>query len=416
MKAEIITIGDEILIGQTVDTNSAFIGKELNAIGLSVNRITSISDTEQAIIQAISEAQLRVDLIILTGGLGPTKDDITKHTLCKYFNTELVVYPEVEQYVRDIFERRNRPILEVNLKQAELPLDCTVISNRIGTASGMWFERAGKVVVSLPGVPYEMKHLMHNGVLSKIQSTFKTPAVLHKTIMTTGAGESFLADKIQDWEKSLDQEDIHIAYLPSSGIVKIRLSIISEDRENAQERIDRKVMELLQIIPNYVYGFDDLPLEKAVGELLLKHQATISTAESCTGGYIAHLITSIAGSSAYFLGSVLSYANEVKSQELGVPMSTIEQHGAVSKQVVEQMAIGVRNKMKTSFSVATSGVAGPDGGSEEKPVGFVWIAVAFENGVVSKSFNFENDRGRNIQRASIAALNMLRLAINKELL
>ncbi len=415
MKAEIITIGDEILIGQTVDTNSAFIGKELNALGVSINRITSISDTEEAITQAISEAQVRVDLIILTGGLGPTKDDITKHTLCNYFNTELVVYPEVEQYVRDIFERRNRPILEVNLKQAELPLDCTVIVNTIGTASGMWFERSGKVVVSLPGVPYEMKHLMHNGVLSKIKSTFETPTVLHKTIMTTGAGESFLADKIKDWEESLVKEDIHIAYLPSSGIVKIRLSIISEDRENAQERIDRKVMELLQIIPSYIYGFDDLQLEKAVGELLLKHQGTIATAESCTGGYIAHLITSIAGSSAYFLGSVLSYANEIKSQELGVPMSTIEQHGAVSQQVVEQMAIGVRNKMKTSFSVATSGVAGPDGGSEEKPVGFVWIAVASENGVVSKSFNFENDRGRNIKRASIAALNMLRLVINKEL-
>lgn len=416
MKAEIITIGDEILIGQTVDTNSAFMAKELNSIGVSINRITSISDTEEAIIQSISESQARVDLIIVTGGLGPTKDDVTKRTLCKYYNTELVVYPEIEQYVRDIFERRNRPILDVNLKQAELPLDCTIIPNKIGTASGMWFERAGKVLVSLPGVPYEMKHLMHNGVLSKIQSTFKTSTVLHKTIMTTGAGESFLAAKIEDWEDSLEAEDIHFAYLPSSGIVKIRLSIISDNREVAQERIDRKVMELLQIIPNYIYGFDDLPLEKAVGELLLKHNLTVSTAESCTGGYIAHLITSISGSSAYFLGSVLSYANEIKSQELGVSMEVIKRHGAVSQEVVEQMAIGVRRKMKTSFSVATSGVAGPDGGSEEKPVGFVWIAVAYEGGVLSKSFNFENDRGRNIKRASIAALNMLRLVVNKEML
>lgn len=415
MKAEIITIGDEILIGQTVDTNSAYMGKELNAIGVTVSRITSISDTREDIIQSITEAQARVDLVILTGGLGPTKDDITKFTLCEYFNTELIVYPEVEKYVRDIFEKRNRPILETNLKQAELPKDCDVIPNKIGTASGMWFERAGKVVVSMPGVPYEMKYLMQNGVLNKIRETFETPAVLHKTIMTTGAGESFLADKIVDWENSLTQEDIHIAYLPSSGVVKIRLSIVSENREEAQEKIDRKVMELLQLIPNYVYGFDDLPLEKAVGQILLENNLTISTAESCTGGFVAHMITSIAGSSAYFVGSVLSYANEIKKQELGVRNSDLENFGAVSAQVVEQMALEVRKKMKTDYSIATSGVAGPDGGSEEKPVGFVWIAVASKDGVVSKSFNFENDRGRNIQRASIAALNMLRLEINKEL-
>ena len=280
MKAEIITIGDEILIGQTVDTNSAYMGKELNLIGVSINRITSITDTKEDIVQAITEAQSRVDLIILTGGLGPTKDDITKVTLCEFFNTELVVYPEIEKYVRGIFEKRNRPILAVNLKQAELPEDCDIIPNKIGTASGMWFERAGKVVISMPGVPYEMKYLMQNGVLSKIQETFKTPTVLHKTIMTTGAGESFLADKIVDWEDSLIAEEIHIAYLPSSGIVKIRLSIISDNRKEAQEKIDRKVMELLQLIPNYVYGFDDLPLEKAVGNILLENKLTVATAES----------------------------------------------------------------------------------------------------------------------------------------
>jgi nicotinamide-nucleotide amidase len=413
MKAEIITIGDEILIGQTVDTNSAYMGKELNLIGVSINRITSITDTKEDIVQAITEAQSRVDLIILTGGLGPTKDDITKVTLCEFFNTELVVYPEIEKYVRGIFEKRNRPILAVNLKQAELPKDCDIIPNKIGTASGMWFERAGKVVISMPGVPYEMKYLMQNGVLSKIQETFKTPTVLHKTIMTTGAGESFLADKIVDWEDSLIAEEIHIAYLPSSGIVKIRLSIISDNRKEAQEKIDRKVMELLQLIPNYVYGFDDLPLEKAVGNILLENKLTVATAESCTGGFVAHLITSVAGSSAYYQGSVLSYANEIKQQELGVSNTDLEKFGAVSAQVVEQMAISVREKMKTDYSIATSGVAGPDGGSEEKPVGFVWIAVASKRGVVSKSFNFENDRGRNIQRASIAALNLLRLEINK---
>lgn len=413
MKAEIITIGDEILIGQTVDTNSAYMGKELNAIGVSISRITSISDTKEEIIQSITEAQARVDLVILTGGLGPTKDDITKFTLCEYFNTELIVYPEIEKYVREIFEKRNRPILDVNLKQAELPKDCVIIPNKIGTASGMWFERFGKVVVSMPGVPYEMKYLMQNGVLSKIQETFDTPTVLHKTVMTTGAGESFLADKIKDWEDSLGSEEIHIAYLPSSGIVKIRLTMVSENRAAAQEKIDRKVMELLQIIPNYIYGFDDLPLEKAVGDLLLENQLTVSTAESCTGGYLAHLITSIPGSSSYYFGSVLSYANEIKQQELGVQQSDLDSYGAVSQQVVEQMASAVRLKMNTDFGIATSGVAGPDGGSEEKPVGMVWIAVASKVGVIAKCFHFENDRGRNIQRASIAALNMLRLEINK---
>lgn len=413
MKAEIITIGDEILIGQTVDTNSAYMGKELNAIGVSISRITSISDTKEEIIQSITEAQARVDLVILTGGLGPTKDDITKFTLCEYFNTELIVYPEIEKYVREIFEKRNRPILDVNLKQAELPKDCVIIPNKIGTASGMWFERFGKVVVSMPGVPYEMKYLMQNGVLSKIQETFDTSTVLHKTVMTTGAGESFLADKIKDWEDSLGSEEIHIAYLPSSGIVKIRLTMVSENRSAAQEKIDRKVMELLQIIPNYIYGFDDLPLEKAVGDLLLENHLTVSTAESCTGGYLAHLITSIPGSSSYYFGSVLSYANEIKQQELGVQQSDLDSYGAVSQQVVEQMASAVRLKMNTDFGIATSGVAGPDGGSEEKPVGMVWIAVASKVGVIAKCFHFENDRGRNIQRASIAALNMLRLEINK---
>lgn len=413
MKAEIITIGDEILIGQTVDTNSAYMGKELNAIGVSISRITSISDTKEEIIQSITEAQARVDLVILTGGLGPTKDDITKFTLCEYFNTELIVYPEIEKYVREIFEKRNRPILDVNLKQAELPKDCVIIPNKIGTASGMWFERFGKVVVSMPGVPYEMKYLMQNGVLSKIQETFETPTVLHKTVMTTGAGESFLADKIRDWEDSLGSEEIHIAYLPSSGIVKIRLTMVSENRAAAQEKIDRKVMELLQIIPNYIYGFDDLPLEKAVGDLLLENQLTVSTAESCTGGYLAHLITSIPGSSSYYFGSILSYANEIKQQELGVQQSDLDSYGAVSQQVVEQMANAVRLKMNTDFGIATSGVAGPDGGSEDKPVGMVWIALASKVGVIAKCFHFENDRGRNIQRASIAALNMLRLEINK---
>lgn len=414
MTAEIITIGDEILIGQTIDTNSAYMAKALNLIGVSISRITSISDTKEEIIRAIQEAQSRTNLVIATGGLGPTRDDITKLTLTEYFNTELITYPEIRATIQEIFERRNLPILEVNLMQANLPKDCFIIPNKIGTASGMWFERNGKVVISMPGVPYEMEYLMQNGVLDKIKATFKTPSIIHKTVMTSGAGESFLADRIKDWENTLDQEDIHIAYLPSSGVVKIRLSIVSEDRENAQERIDRKVMELLQIIPEFVYGYDDEPLEKAIGNLLLSAGVTVGTAESCTGGFLAHLITSIPGSSSYYQGSVISYSNEVKINELGVKSIDLLKYGAVSQQTVEQMAKGVKKKLKVDYALSTSGVAGPDGGTDEKPVGTVWIALATPDGrVISKKLQLEKNRGRNIQRSAIAALNLLRLELTR---
>jgi nicotinamide-nucleotide amidase len=414
MKAEIITIGDEILIGQTIDTNSAYMGKALNQIGITINRITSISDSKEEIIGAIQEAQTRCDLVIATGGLGPTRDDITKITLTEYFNTELITYPEIRGFIKDIFERRGLPILEVNLIQADLPKDCVIIPNKIGTASGMWFERNGKVVVSLPGVPYEMEYLMQHGVLDKIQETFETPTVIHKTVMTVGVGESFLADRIKEWEDSLDEEEIHIAYLPSSGLVKIRLSIISEEKLVAQERIDRKIMELLQIIPELVYGYDDQPLEVAIGELLINAEATLGTAESCTGGYLSHMITSVSGSSAYYQGSVISYSNEVKIKELSVKPIDLLKHGAVSKEVVEQMAKGLQKRLKVDYALATSGVAGPDGGSEEKPVGTVWIALATPNGkIISKLLKLEKNRGRNIHRSSIAALNLLRLELTR---
>ncbi len=411
MKAEIITIGDEILIGQTIDSNSAYMGVELNKIGVSVSRITSISDTKEEIITALIEAQNRVDLVLITGGLGPTKDDITKHTLAEFFNTELIEYPEIKEFIVDLFSRRNRPILDVNLQQAFLPKECTIIRNMAGTASGMWFERNGKVVVSMPGVPYEMIYLMENGVLDGISNFFKTPAIIHKTIMTFGIGESFLAEKIKDWENSLDQEDIHIAYLPSLANVKIRLSIQSDNRAESQEKIDRKVMELLQIVPEYIYGYDDQKLEEAVGDILREHKKTLATAESCTGGYAAHLLTSISGSSDYFLGSVVAYSNEVKIESLGVKEASISKYGAVSKEVVEQMAIGIRKKMKSNFGIATSGVAGPNGGTKEKPVGTVWIAIADNDEVLSKCLQLGNHRERNIQMASFAVLNLLRLQL-----
>lgn len=411
MKAEIITIGDEILIGQTIDSNSAYMGKELNKIGVAINRITSVSDSREEIITALIEAQSRVDFVLITGGLGPTRDDITKIALTEFFNTELIEYPEIKDFIVNFFSKRNRPILDVNIQQAYLPKDCTIIRNMAGTASGMWFERNGKVVVSMPGVPYEMKYIMENGVLAGVSNFFKTPSIIHKTIMTFGIGESFLAEKIKDWENSLDQENIHIAYLPSLANVKIRLSIQSDNGADSQEKIDRKVMELLQIVPEYIYGYDDELLEAAVGNILRERKKTVTAAESCTGGYVSHLLTSISGSSDYFLGAVIAYTNTIKMKELNVKEESLKLQGAVSQEVIEQMAQGVRLNLNSDYGIATSGIAGPNGGTDKKPVGMVWIAVADKNGVKSKCLQLSNHRERNIQMASYAVLNLLRLHI-----
>ncbi len=415
MNAEIITIGDEILIGQTIDTNSAWLGKELNQVGISIKQITSIKDSRNEILEALKSASTKADLILITGGLGPTQDDITKSVLCDYFDTELEVNDEVLKTIQDYFKQRGRDMLESNNLQASLPKSCTVLPNALGTASGMWFEKEGKVYVSMPGVPYEMKGLMTNEVFPRLKEKFDFPSIIHRTIMTEGIGESFMVELIKEWEASLEDEEIKVAYLPSPGIVKIRLSIFGNDFDSMHERINRKVSELEKLIPNFIYGENDQTLEHAVGDLLIAEKATISTAESCTGGNIAHLLTSISGSSAYFLGSIVSYANEVKVSELGVSESDINNYGAVSRQVVEQMAVGVLNKMKTTYALATSGVAGPDGGTEDKPVGTVWIAVANKGGVYSKKFLFEKNRARNIRRASYAALSLLKRKINGQL-
>ena len=415
MNAEIITIGDEILIGQTIDTNSAWMGKELNAIGISIKQISSIKDTREDILNALTLAATRADLILITGGLGPTQDDITKEVLCEYFDTKLIVNQKVLADIQEFFISRGRQMLAVNDLQASLPESCTILPNKLGTASGMWFEKDGKTYVSMPGVPYEMKGLMTAEVIPKLKKEFDLPTIFHRTIMTEGIGESFLVEIIKDWESSLIQEGIKIAYLPSPGIVKIRLSAIDENFAELESKIDRKVNELKALVPSYIFGENDISLEAAVGELLKARKLTISTAESCTGGKIAQLLTSIAGSSNYFLGSVISYTNEIKAQELGVLNSDLTQFGAVSKPVVEQMAKGVREKMKTDFALATSGIAGPEGGSEEKPVGTVWIALAFEGGVYSKKFMFEQNRTRNIKRASYAALSLLKRKILNQL-
>lgn len=413
MEAEIITIGDEILIGQTIDTNSAWMGKVLNAIGIKINQITSIQDEKASILQALKKAeQSAAKLVLMTGGLGPTKDDITKHVLCDYFNTSLVRNEEVLHRIQSYFKERNREILESNNQQADLPEACTILLNDVGTASGMWFEKGSTIFVSMPGVPYEMKHLMQERVIPKVQQRFQLPALFHKTIMTEGIGESFLVEMIKEWEDSLQEEGIKVAYLPSPGIVRVRLTAEGAPMNVLQEKVLRKTEELKSLVPQFIFGEDDISMEEAVGLLLKERGKTIATAESCTGGYIAHLLTSISGSSAYFKGSIVSYANEVKEEVLDVPEKDLIQHGAVSQTVVEQMARGARSKMGTNYAIATSGVAGPDGGSDEKPVGTVWIAFASERAVVSKKFLFEKNRERNIRRAALAALSMLRKGID----
>jgi len=412
MQAELITIGDEILIGQTIDTNSAWMGEELNSLGIQVSQITSIKDERDAIKNALFAAeQSAANLVFITGGLGPTKDDITKHVLCEYFNTILVRNSEVLERIQTFFKDRGREMLESNNQQADVPEACTVLLNDMGTASGMWFERNGTVFVSMPGVPYEMKHLMQDRVLPKIQELFTLPAVFHKTIMTTGVGESFLVEIIKDWETSLITEDIKIAYLPSPGIVRIRLTGQGDNLAPLQKKVLRKAKELYSLIPQHIFGEDDISMEEALGNLLKEKGKTIATAESCTGGYIAHLLTNRPGSSTFYLGGFVSYDNQVKIEVLQVDKDSIEEEGAVSETVVKQMANGARNLLKTDLAIATSGVAGPDGGTDEKPVGTVWIAIASSNGVIAKKFLFEKNRDRNIRRTALAAMSMVREVI-----
>lgn len=411
MQAEIITIGDEILIGQTVDTNSAWMAKELNQIGISIAQIRSIKDEENSIVNALNLVSSEVQLVLMTGGLGPTKDDITKRVLAEYFHTSLERNQEVLEKIEAYFLERHREILESNRRQADLPIDAEILDNPLGTASGMWFQKDGKVYISMPGVPYEMKGLMSNQVIPRLSQRFELPKIYYRTVMTEGIGESFLAEIISEWEASLVAEGISIAYLPSPGIVKIRLGSEGGNTEEIRKKVDRKVAELYEMVPQYIFGENDTSAEEAIGKLLRQEGKSISTAESCTGGYLAHLFTSVPGSSDYFKGSIISYANEVKFNSLGVNRDQLMREGAVSQVVVEQMAQGARRALNTDFALATSGVAGPDGGSEEKPVGTVWIALASEEGVYAKRFSFEKNRSRNIRRAALAAISMLRRAI-----
>ena len=413
MQVEIITIGDEILIGQIVDTNSAFIGQLLNLNGMSVKQISSVSDDREHILKALDEAKNRADIILITGGLGPTKDDITKKTLCEYFKTTMRFDEGAYQDVVNIFATFGKEVTPLNRLQAEVPSICEVVHNYNGTAPCMWFDVEGKIFVSMPGVPYEMKALMKDHIIPKLKQRFNFPFIYHKTVLTQGIGESTLSELISDWEDSLAALNIKLAYLPSPGMVRLRLSAKGEVEADLKIYVDKKIEELKLLISEYIYGYEIFgeekeTLEEIVGKLLRTQKKTISTAESCTGGYISHLLTRVAGSSDYYIGSVISYAYEIKETELGVPHDIILNHGAVSQPVVEQMAIAIRKKYKTDYSISASGIAGPGGGTDDKPVGSVWVAIATPEKVISEKFLFGNNRERNIQKTANAALNMLR--------
>ncbi|MFZ1666140.1 MAG: competence/damage-inducible protein A [Flavobacteriales bacterium] len=413
--AECLCIGDELLIGQTVNTNAAWMGEQLSLIGIRPVLTRVVGDNPERIREALSTAT--ADVVLITGGLGPTKDDITKHVLSDFFGMKLVHHPAVEAHITALFTRMGRDPREVkqaDLAQAMLPADCTVLPNELGTASGMWFDRAGRVFVSMPGVPYEMEGLMTASVLPKLKERFRPANILHRTIKTTGMGETQLAQRIADWETGLALDDVALAYLPSPGLVKLRLSTYAGlDPEEARERIDRQAAALYKLVPELIYGEGQLRLEEAIGLLLKERGYTLALAESCTGGYLSHLVTSVPGSSAYYIGGVVSYANAVKMVELGIPSDMLELNGAVSKPVVERMAEGVRQALRSDWAVATTGVAGPEGGTPEKPVGTVWLAVAGPDGVTSSVGVFMGTRPLVIRRSAIAALNMLRKRLLK---
>jgi nicotinamide-nucleotide amidase len=407
MLAELITIGDEILIGQIVDTNSAWMGEQLNLIGVKVKQISSVSDDPVHICKALDEAQLRADIILITGGLGPTKDDLTKKTLCEYFGMGWRTDEPTREHVSAIFKRFGREASAINLRQADVPDGCTVLHNANGTAPGMWFEKKSKVIVSMPGVPYEMKKIMQDEVLPRLQKKFQLPFIYHRTVLTQGIGESILAERMESWENSLAELDIKLAYLPSAGMVRLRLST-SGDEENVRKAVDQKVDELLPLINDHFYGFDGDKLAAIIGQLLRERKKTLSTAESCTGGAIAKLITEIPGCSDYFLGSTIAYSNVIKVSQLGISEQLIKQYGAVSREVVEDMARHSRIRLHSDYSIAVSGIAGPGGGSAEKPVGTIWIAAAGADTIQSRKLQLGGDRIRNIEMASLSALMLLR--------
>ena len=409
MRAEILSIGDELLIGQTINTNASWLGQECSKLGIRIVHVTTISDEKQLIKDAIDEAFKRADLVLVTGGLGPTKDDITKYTLCEYFDSELEIHIPTLQRIEAFFSKRNRPMLDVNIRQAELPKKCTILENVNGTAAGMWFEKEGKILISMPGVPYEMKGIMMEQAFPRLQEKFALKALYHRTLMTQGIGESFLADQIQDWENEVREKGLGLAYLPSPGMVKLRLT--SYEGESRAEEIEVYFKQLEERFPNYVYGKEDESIQLVLGRLLREKNLTIGTVESCTGGSLAQTLVSVAGASDYFQGSFLTYTNELKNRLVDVSKHDLDTVGAVSREVVEQMAKNGREKLGVDVCVSTSGVAGPDGGTEETPVGTIWIGIATKDKVSAKKFQFGDHRERNIQMTVLTALNLVRCEI-----
>jgi nicotinamide-nucleotide amidase len=411
--AEVITIGDEILYGQITDTNTKWISENLDKIGIKTKRKSSVGDDRNEILSILNESLQRADIVLITGGLGPTKDDITKKTLADFFDDHLVINPHAEAFVRQFFEKRGREFTEINRQQAAIPSRCTYLHNATGTAPGMWFEKDGKIIVSMPGVPVEMHYLMENEVLPRLKKRFKLPEIIHQVIRTIGLGESFLAEKISDWEDSLP-ENLKLAYLPSFGEVKLRITGVDFDYKKLRNQIDDEVKKLVPIINDFIYSTDNENIEEAIGKLLIQKNQKVSVAESCTGGYLSHLFTSIPGSSAYFMGGIVSYSNEAKMEVLKVKQETLTKFGAVSEETVKEMAIGAKNLLKTDYAISTSGIAGPDGGTPEKPVGTVWLAVTDGTETLTKKLTLGNQRLVNIQYSGKAALNLLRSMINKE--
>lgn len=406
MKATIITIGDEILIGQIVDTNSVSIAKKLNAIGITIAEKLSIGDTREAIISTIDRALKATDILVITGGLGPTKDDITKHTLAQIFNSELV-YNEAEgEHVKLLLARRGIEFTDLNRGQAMLPKCCTVLHNAHGTAPGMWFERDGKVIVSLPGVPFEMEHLMDDEVIPRLKAHFELKAIVHRTLITRGIPESILAARIAEWEDALPSH-LHLAYLPAPNVVRLRLSAYDVEGAATEEEITAQFDTLRTIIGDNIVGYEGSSVEQQIHEILTARGEKLAVAESCTGGTIASKFTAMAGASAYFMAGVVSYSNEAKHDILGVSWDSLNAYGAVSEQVAREMAEGVRRVSKADYAIATTGIAGPAGGSAEKPVGTVWMAVATPTKTIAIMRNSGTDRSQIISRASAYAIEML---------
>ncbi len=410
IKAEVITIGDEILFGQITDTNTQWIGSQLSDIGIRSSWKTSVGDNEQDILHALDAASKRVKIIIITGGLGPTKDDITKHTLCKYFGAQLEINQEALAFVTTFFKIRGREITPINEQQAALPNNAIYIPNQWGTAPGMWFEHHGVIFVSLPGVPYEMKNLMEFEILPRLKAKYYGSIIKHKSVKTIGIGESFLAEKISDWEDALP-ESIKLAYLPHFGQVRLRLTASGEDEAIIDQALEEQLALLVPQIKEYVFGFDMDNLEGIVSKILTSQGATLSIAESCSGGYVSHMLTALPGSSSFFEGSIISYSNNAKIKILGIKPGIIEKYGAVSEETVIEMVEQVRKKMNTTFAIATTGIAGPGGGTFDKPIGTIWVACASPAGTTTLLLNLKGNRSINIEMTATYVLNLLRRSL-----